>query len=121
MEELTSGEPQESEEGYQFNFRLNFDNRDYMAGQKQGANSLELERVALSPTSGRPAQLQSLSSSTLLQLFPFTLIFRPDLKIIATGFQLKQMFANGILNGQELPNVARMRRPKLRLTWENVC
>lgn len=128
VEALSSGGPQESEEGYEFRFRLNFDNRDYMAGRHGGAISLELERMSICPSpsgrrdscKGQDAGLGALSSSILLQLFPFTLIFRPDLRIIATGLQLKQMFASGSLNGQELPDVARMRRPKLRLTWDNV-
>ena len=55
-----------------------------------------------------------------MQLFPFTLVFRPDLKIIAVGRQLKQMFPDNILVGQALPDVARVRRPKLLFTWGNV-
>ena len=103
--------------GYQFLFRLNFDNRDYLT-QKSVLNGkcLELERMP-SPASNN---LSSLSSSILLQLFPFSLIFRKDLYIIGTGKQLKQMFCCAELIGQDLPSVARMRRPKLKPTWDNV-
>jgi len=102
--------------GYQFLFRLNFDNRDYLT-QKSVLNGkcLELERM---PSASN--NLSSLSSSILLQLFPFSLIFRKDLYIIGSGKQLKQMFCCAELIGQDLPSVARMRRPKLKPTWDNV-
>ncbi|EFX75362.1 hypothetical protein DAPPUDRAFT_107984 [Daphnia pulex] len=64
--------------------------------------------------------LPQLSSSILLQLFPFCLIFRFNLKIIAAGNQLKQMFLWRMLIGQILPDVARLRRPRLNLTWDNL-
>ena len=64
--------------------------------------------------------LPELSSSILLQLFPFCLVFHYDLKIIAAGRQLKQMFSRRMLIGLILSDVARLRRPKLNLTWDNV-
>jgi guanylate cyclase len=76
-----------------------------------------LERIGPSASNN----LSSLSSSILLQLFPFALIIRKDLIIIGTGKQLKQMFCSGELIGLDLPSVARMRRPKLKPTWNNVC
>lgn len=119
MKELTPlNEPSSTEDGYQFTFRLNFDNRDYMAG-RQG-HCLALEKMSSSSDSSGCEGLAPLFSSTLLQLFPFTLIFRPDLQIIDSGRQLTQMFPEGTLVGQTLPDVSRMRRPKLRLTWDNV-
>ena len=64
--------------------------------------------------------LAPLSSFHLMRLFPFTLVFRKDLQIIATGLQLKEMYPAGVLVGKYLPAVAKMIRPKLCLTWDNV-
>lgn len=61
----------------------------------------------------------TLSSNALLQLFPFALIFRSDLKIISTGKQLKIMFMDGII-GHSLDELVKMRRPRVNLTWDNV-
>jgi guanylate cyclase len=61
----------------------------------------------------------TLSSNALLQLFPFALIFRSDLKIISTGKQLKIMFMDGIY-GHSLDELVKMRRPRVNLTWDNV-
>jgi len=125
-DELKSDEKLIKEEGFQFRFRLNFNNRDYLASRL--GSSIDLERLPSSSSSSKLVaahqaddQLSPLSSNILLQLFPFTVIFRPpDLRIIDTGRQLKQMYPAGELIGQMLPEVARMRRPKLRLTWDNV-
>ncbi|XP_046645351.1 soluble guanylate cyclase 89Db-like isoform X2 [Daphnia pulicaria] len=124
VEELTKT-PFNKEEGYQFRFRLNFDNRDYMTGRSACNGSLELGRINISSrgsagTMASEKALASLSSSILMQLFPFTLVFRPDLQIIAVGRQLKQMFPDNALVGQALPDVARVRRPKLLFTWDNL-
>ncbi|XP_057364672.1 soluble guanylate cyclase 89Db-like isoform X1 [Daphnia carinata] len=113
------------EESYQFRFRLNFDNRDYMAGRAACNGSLELGRINISnrvsvKTIAAEKALTSLSSSILMQLFPFTLVFRPSLKIISAGRQLKNMFPGNTLIGQALPDVARIRRPKLLFTWDNL-
>ncbi|XP_046441201.1 soluble guanylate cyclase 89Da-like [Daphnia pulex] len=114
-----------NEGGYKYQIRLNFDNGDYMACKaiERGA-SMALERKAnfLTSTTANIQQesLPQLSSSILLQLFPFCLIFRSDLKIIAAGHQLKQMFLWRMLIGQILPDVARLRRPRLNLTWDNL-
>jgi guanylate cyclase len=114
-----------NEGGYKYQIRLNFDNGDYMACKviEHGA-SMTLVRKAnfLTSTTANIQQesLPQLSSSILLQLFPFCLIFRSDLKIIAAGHQLKQMFLWRMLIGQILPDVARLRRPRLNLTWDNV-
>ncbi|XP_032778265.1 soluble guanylate cyclase 89Db isoform X3 [Daphnia magna] len=106
-------EPSGEDEYNQYRFRLNFNNRDYLASQKyMNGSNLGLERKMMAAT--------PLSSNTLLQLFPFGLIFRSDLKIISTGKQLKIMFPDKGLFGQALPGIAKMRRPKVDLTWDNV-
>jgi guanylate cyclase len=96
-----------------------------MTGRSACNGSLELGRINISScgnasTMASENALASLSSSILMQLFPFTLVFRPDLQIIAVGRQLKQMFPDNTLVGQALPDVARVRRPKLLFTWDNV-
>ena len=120
MEELPQIREADSsaEDGYQYRFRLNFDNKNYMADQQASRTScIDLENASLSGVEGA---LEPLSSSLLMKLFPFTLVFRKDLQIIATGSQLKEMYPIGVLVGQYLPAVARMCRPKLCLTWDNV-
>lgn len=123
VEELPK-KPFSKEECYQFWFRLNFNNRDYMADRSSSSSSLDPGRLNFSmresEKSNSQKALASLSSSVLMQLFPFTLVFRPDLKIISTGSQLKNMYPDNALVGQTLLDVARLRRPKLLLTWENV-
>jgi guanylate cyclase len=110
--------------GYQYRIRINFDNRDYMACKaiEHGAMALERKANFLTSTTANDYQepLPQLSSSILLQLFPFCLIFSSDLKIIAVGCQLRLMFSRRMLIGQILPDVARLRRPRLNLTWDNV-
>ncbi|EFX79271.1 hypothetical protein DAPPUDRAFT_245123 [Daphnia pulex] len=112
------------EMGYQYRIRINFDNRDYMACKaiEHGAMALERKANFLASTTAKVYQepLPQLSSSILLQLFPFSLIFRSDLKIIAVGCQLRLMFSRRMLIGQILPDVARLRRPRLNLTWDNL-
>ena len=113
-----------NEGGYKYRIRLNFDNRDYMASKaiEHGAVALERKLNFSSSTNSSIHQetLPQLSSSILLQLFPFGLVFRSDLKIIAVGCQLRLMFSRRMLIGQILPDVARLRRPRLNLTWDNV-
>ncbi|XP_046441203.1 soluble guanylate cyclase 89Da-like isoform X2 [Daphnia pulex] len=113
-----------SEMGYQYRIRINFDNRDYMACKtiEHGAMALERKANFLTSTTANDYQepLPQLSSSILLQLFPFCLIFSSDLKIIAVGCQLRLMFSRRMLIGQILPDVARLRRPRLNLTWDNL-
>lgn len=112
VHELPS-EPSGEDEYNQYRFRLNFNNRDYLASQKtMNGSNLGLERKMMAAT--------PLSSNTLLRLFPFGLIFRSDLNIISTGQQLKIMFPNKGLIGRALPLIAKMRRPKVNLTWDNV-
>lgn len=96
-----------------------------MAGRAACNGSLELGRINISnrgsvKTIASEKALSSLSSSILMQLFPFTLVFRPNLEIISAGRQLKNMFPGDMLIGQPLPDVARIRRPKLLFTWDNV-
>lgn len=123
VEELPQ-KPFSKDECYQFWFRLNFNNRDYMADRSSSSCSLDPGRLNFSmresEKSNSQKALASLSSSVLMQLFPFTLVFRPDLKIISTGSQLKNMYPDNALVGQTLTDVARVRRPKLLLTWEAV-
>ncbi|XP_045029209.1 soluble guanylate cyclase 89Db isoform X3 [Daphnia magna] len=108
--------------GYQFRIRLNFDNRNYMACKtiEKGAMALERKGNFLQSTNCRKEPSTELSSRTLLKLFPFSLIFSQDLKIMSVGYLMKQIFSSRMLIGQILPEVARLRRPRLNLTWENL-
>lgn len=115
-------EPSGKDECHQFRFRLNFDNRDYLANREAiKGSSLEPERKMLSST--QPCirkMLAPLASTILLKLFPFAMVFRRDLKIAAVGRQLKIMFPNLGLIDRSLSEMAKMRRPKIHLDWENV-
>lgn len=121
LKELPS-EPSGKDECNQFRFRVNFDNRDYLANQEAiKGSSLEPEKKLLK--SDQPCirkMLANLPSTILLKLFPFALVFRRDLKLIAIGRQLKVMFPEAGLVGQALPDLAKMRRPKIYLDWDNV-
>jgi len=64
--------------------------------------------------------LSPVPGGIMMQLFPFTLVFRPDLKIIKIGDKLKEMYPVGTFIGQSLTSVIKMRRPKLSPTWKNV-
>ena len=113
IKELSSTDNSDKDEYKQHRFRLNFNNRDYMASREMTrGNHLELEKRMLS--------CPSLSSKTLLQLFPFALVFNSGLKIIDVGKQLKVMFPYPGLTDHALPELVKMRRPKVGLTWENV-
>ncbi|XP_046647803.1 soluble guanylate cyclase 89Db-like [Daphnia pulicaria] len=113
VEELAS-EPTGEDEYYQNRFRLHFNNRDYLASREMmNGSNLNLD------VSMRAIMSSTLSSNALLQLFPFALIFRSDLKIISTGKQLKIMFMDGIY-GHSLDELVKMRRPRVNLTWDNI-
>ena len=105
---------QGSGSGYQFCFRLNFDNADYMASRLSLASCGGVAGVdgwdTLSPVKG----------STLLRLFPLGFVFRPDLRISVTGSQLSRMYQEESLIDQSLQSVAKLRRPKINCTWPNV-
>lgn len=111
-----------SEESFEYRLRLNFRNGDYMAKQRAlSASSLDRERVSISSsTNGKRKSLSALSSTVLLQLFPFTIVFRKDLDIFLVGRQLRDRFGDGEVLGRKLPDIARMRRPKVKLAWDSV-
>lgn len=111
-------------EGHHYRIRLNFDNRNYMTCKAIVNGSLELERKFNSgPTqkfNGRTEHLAPVTNYLLMQLFPFSLIFSSNLEIISVGLQLIRMFPHSKLVGKLLGDVARLRRPRSNLTWENV-
>ena len=110
------------DEGFRFRFRLNYNNRDYLMCRAAGDGSgLELERRGdFFKRVGNRDNLTSLSSTILLQLFPFTLVFKRDMSILTTGPQLRRLYPSAGFPGRSLAEVARMRRPKVALTWDNV-
>lgn len=117
--------PHESnQEGYQYQFRLNFDNRNYMLVKmckSIACGAVERERkINICPSAESRKPLAQLSSCILLQLFPFSLVFRSDMRAISVGCQLTRMFSGRPLLGKPLSDVARLRRPKINFTWENV-
>lgn len=107
---------------YQYRIRLNFDNRNYMACKTIEIGAMALERKAnfLDSTNSSKETSAKVSSRILLQLFPFSLVFGSDLRIVSLGYLMKQIFPSQTLIGKTLTEVARLRRPKLNLTWENV-
>lgn len=128
VEELTSSTPEASnaiaaEEGYHFKFRLKFDNQSYMAN-RAAKKGLVIDPGRLSFSDRRSDRtedrLPPLSSTILLRLFPFTFMFREDLTVFDCGVMMQQIFPGEVFVGRNLKDVARMRMPKLSLTWENV-
>lgn len=122
MQQLPDDERSDVDEGYRFRFRLNYNNRDYLMCRAAGDGSgLELEKRAnFFKRVGNQDSLTPLSSSILLQLFPFTLVFKRDMSILTTGPQLRRLYPSAGFAGKPLADVARMRRPKVALTWDNV-
>ena len=109
VEEVSQG----SGSKYQFCFRLNFDNGDYMASRAEVASCGGVAGIDGWDT------LSPIKCSTLLRLFPLAFVFQPDLNINATGSQLLRMYPQGLMN-QRLDTVVKLRRPKINCTWPNV-
>lgn len=111
---------EKNQDGYQYRLRINFDNRDYMAHVRdRKARCLELERITSSSTANTSSQV-NLSVSILCKLFPFLIVFDSNLKILAVGNKLLEMYPEGALIGHRIPEVARMRRPRVNPSWDNV-
>ncbi|XP_043279347.1 soluble guanylate cyclase 89Da-like isoform X2 [Venturia canescens] len=90
-------------------FRIDFDNRDYIA-----KNNRMREPI------GR--ELSPVSCSLLLRLFPFGVIMNRDMKILGAGEKLLQAWGGraSILN-KHVTEVFKLRRPKgISFTWGNV-
>ncbi|XP_044019324.1 soluble guanylate cyclase 89Db-like [Aphidius gifuensis] len=90
-------------------FRIDFDNRDYTA-----KNSRMEMPVA--------KQLQPVSSSLLLRLFPFGVIMNSEMRILGGGEKLVQAWGGtlSILN-RHITEVFKLRRPKgVSFTWRNM-
>lgn len=122
VQQLTDDQSFDADEGFQFKFRLNFNNRDYLVCRSANDGSgLELDKRAdfLNKVGSRDS-LVPLTSTILLQLFPFTLVFKSDMSIVSTGPQLRRLYPSAELRGKSLASVAKMRRPKVPLTWDNV-
>ncbi|XP_015840578.1 soluble guanylate cyclase 89Db-like [Tribolium castaneum] len=93
------------------NFRLNFDNSQYIAGkQAEAAAHLEI------------SQLAPFSCSLLLELFPCAILFNPLLEIIGCGEKLVHLSGGkSKLLRKPVTKFFRLRRPKgISFTWKNI-
>ncbi|KOX70464.1 Soluble guanylate cyclase 89Da [Melipona quadrifasciata] len=90
-------------------FRIDFDNREYIA--KNNSMKTPLGR-----------ELAPVSISFLLRLFPFGVVINKDMKILGAGDKLLQAWggSSSILN-KHVTDVFKVRRPKgISFTWGNV-
>uniref|UniRef100_A0A0C9PMU3 guanylate cyclase n=2 Tax=Fopius arisanus TaxID=64838 RepID=A0A0C9PMU3_9HYME len=90
-------------------FRIDFDNRDYIA---------KVNRIK---TSVGP-ELSPFCCTLLLRLFPFGVVMNPDMKLLGAGEKLVQAWGGScsILNRQ-MTEVFKLHRPKgISFTWANV-
>ncbi|XP_063990825.1 uncharacterized protein LOC135169589 [Diachasmimorpha longicaudata] len=90
-------------------FRIDFDNRDYIAKVNRIRTSVGPE---LSPVSG----------TLLLKLFPFGIVVNPEMKLLGAGEKLLEAWGGScsILN-KHISEVFRLRRPTgVTFTWANV-
>ena len=109
LPELPAEPNEQNEDGYQYTLRVNFDNSDYLARVEA-----DKRRIA------EMDYLAPLSINILLQLFPFIFVFNEELNIITIGDTLRKMYPGNILMGRQLSAVARLRRPRVPLSWNNV-
>ena len=109
LPELPHEPNEQNEDGYLYTMRVNFDNRDYL-GRVQADKRRIAEMDYLAP----------LAIDILLQLFPFVFVFNEELTIIAIGDTLRKMYPGNTVMGRKLEEVARLRRPRGVLSWNNV-
>ncbi|XP_049820696.1 soluble guanylate cyclase 89Db-like isoform X2 [Aethina tumida] len=90
-------------------FRLNFDNTSYMEAKKATKAHLETR------------QLPSFPCTLLLQLFPFAVLFNPEMIIEGYGEKLLEVTGgHKILLGEPITKYFRLRRPKgISFSWKN--
>ncbi|KAL6262140.1 hypothetical protein P5V15_007237 [Pogonomyrmex californicus] len=90
-------------------FRINFDNRQYIA--KNNSIKAPLDR-----------ELAPVSCSFFLRLFPFGVVMNKDMRILGTGDKLLQAWGgtSSILN-RHVTEIFKLRRPKgISFTWGNI-
>ncbi|XP_039307262.1 soluble guanylate cyclase 89Da [Solenopsis invicta] len=90
-------------------FRINFDNREYIAKNSRMNTSLDLE-------------LPPISCTFFLRLFPFGVVMNKDMRILGAGDKLLQTWGGttSILN-RHATEIFKLRRPKgISFTWRNV-
>lgn len=91
-------------------FRLDFDNREYVAAKHDRRRHLE------------HLQLPPVPCSLFLKLFPFTIFLREDMKILAAGVKLVQHWGYGNSGvGKPVTQFFRLLRPRgVPFTWTTV-
>ncbi|KAL0134164.1 hypothetical protein PUN28_001180 [Cardiocondyla obscurior] len=91
-------------------FRINFDNRQYIAKNNRMKTPLDLE-------------LPPISCTFFLRLFPFGVVMNKDMRVLGAGDKLLQAWGGGttsILN-KHVTEIFKLRRPKgILFTWGNV-
>ncbi|XP_044728645.1 soluble guanylate cyclase 89Db-like [Chrysoperla carnea] len=94
----------------QIKFRLNFDNREYMATHSK--KNIFMERLSLPPV---PAEL-------LLEFFPFGMIISKNMNLLGVGEKLLQVWGETpAILGDPVARHFKLRRPKgIPFTWNNL-
>nr|CAD7568475.1 unnamed protein product [Timema californicum] len=90
-------------------FRLDFDNREFVFSKT--ASKSNLERLELPPV----------SCSVLMKMFPFGLVYNKDMKVLAVGEKLLQVYGDpDAILGRPITDNFRLRRPRgVQFTWKN--
>ncbi|XP_065225641.1 soluble guanylate cyclase 89Da-like isoform X2 [Planococcus citri] len=104
---LEEGHVESSPQKIIVRFRLDFDNRQYLATR---INSQTINR-----------KLDPVPCSVLLKLFPFGFMANKDLIITGIGEKLYQVYGSKTLIGKPFSECFRLRRPKgIPFTWNNI-
>lgn len=110
-------------------FRLNFDNTSYVSTEItlsliQIFEFLQFQMEAKKATKAHleTRQLPSFPCTLLLQLFPFAVLFNPEMIIEGYGEKLLEVTGgHKILLGEPITKYFRLRRPKgISFSWKNV-
>nr|CAD7602785.1 unnamed protein product [Timema genevievae] len=90
-------------------FRLDFDNREFVFSKT--ASKSNLERLELPPV----------SCSVLMKMFPFGLVYNKDMKVLAVGEKLLQVYGDpDAILGRPITDNFKLRRPRgVPFTWKN--
>ncbi|KAK9505039.1 hypothetical protein O3M35_009189 [Rhynocoris fuscipes] len=87
-------------------FRLNYDNNEFIGN----AQSMIIN-----------TNLPPISSKFLLDLFPYSVMFGKNLRILGTGPKLLTLFPDVKLMHSPVSNILKIRRPRgIPFTWDNV-
>nr|XP_014290716.1 soluble guanylate cyclase 89Da-like [Halyomorpha halys] len=106
LEEVSACSSTSERKNVQLKLRLNYDNSNYITNKMD------------KPPKGW--DLPSLSTSFIVKLFPFCVLFGPGLRVLNAGEKLFEVFEDRLI-GRPVSSFLKIHRPKsLEFTWENI-